>query len=104
MLAEIVERVALRLAPGTVPAEPTSFAMENAWRAMTRARCGRAIGLPLRLIASWKPPAMWSAPSFHHSGSATSNSQRLSAADALLATSIMPAAPVGKGPMVIAAQ
>src|SRR6516164_7081407 len=63
---------------------------------MTRARCGRAIGLPSRPIASWKPPPTWSAPSFHHSGSATSNSQRLSAA-ASLATSLMPTASGGEG-------
>ena len=64
---------------------------------MTRARCGRASGRPSRSIASWKPPRTRSAPSFHHSGSATSNSQRLSAAAPSLATSIMPAAPVRKG-------
>src|SRR5262249_32557546 len=64
---------------------------------MTRARCGRASGLPSRPIASWKPPPTRSAPSFHHSGSATSNSQRLSAA-ASLATSLMPAASGGEGP------
>src|SRR5467141_2163675 len=63
---------------------------------MTRARCGRASGLPSRPMASWKPPPTWSAPSFHHSGSATSNSQRLSAA-ASLATSLMPAASGGEG-------
>src|SRR5260221_4101972 len=63
---------------------------------MPRARCGRASGLPSRPIASWKPPPTWSAPSFHHSGSATSNSQPLSAA-ASLATSLMLAASAGEG-------
>src|SRR5262249_59710527 len=46
---------------------------------------------PSRPTASWKPPPTRSAPSSHHRGSATSNSQRLSAA-ASLATSLMPAA------------
>src|SRR5262245_22496913 len=63
---------------------------------VTRARWGRANGRPSRLIASWKPPPTRSAPSFHHSGSATSNSQRLSAA-ASLATSLMSAASRGEG-------
>src|SRR6516162_495051 len=63
---------------------------------MTRARCGRASGLPSRPIASWKPPPTRSAPSSHQSGSATSNSQRLSAA-ASLATSLMSVASGGEG-------
>ena len=58
-------------------------------RAIDRARdAGRAAGLPSRLIASWNPPWTRSAPTSHHSGSATSNSQRRSAA-ASVAISLM---------------
>src|SRR5262249_22654417 len=63
---------------------------------MTRERGGRARGLRSRPIASWKRPPTRSAPCFHHSASATSNSQRLSAA-ASLATSLMSAASGGEG-------
>src|SRR5262245_23924042 len=57
---------------------------------MTRARCGSGSGLPSSSIASWNPPRTWSAPSFHHSGNASSNSQRRSAAASLTTSRIGP--------------
>ena len=88
MRAQEIERVPRRLAPGTGPAEPPGLAIaEGLPRDATRAPRPLA-RRPSRSIASWKPPRTRSPPTCHHSGSATSNSQRRSAA-ASLAKSLM---------------
>src|SRR5260221_125115 len=65
-------------------------------RAIERARCAPGAGLPSRLIASWNPPRDRSAPTSHHSGKASRNNQRRSAA-ASLAMSFMRPPVAGKG-------